>query len=376
MGQLDGKVAFITGIARGQGRSHAVTLAREGADIIGLDSCKQPATTPYPGATPDDLEETVRLVEETGHKIVAEQADVRDLAQVQAVFDAGIAQFGRVDIVLPNAGICAGGLTWEIDPEAWQEMLDVNLTGPWNTVRVALPTMIEQGDGGSIVFTGSVDALKGSANISSYAASKHGVTGLMRSLANEVGQYGIRVNSINPGHVDTDMLGNEFVWRLFRPDLETPTKDDVVDSFAGTNLLPIPWMQAAGHQQRHSLSRVGRGPVCDGDDAIAGFGIPGQVLTTSVPFQWRRCSALAIGGGVPASGSPRSPDRLTPASRQRFLASRVVHVEMSPTNPVGNRRREPPSMSPVRLPPPLFEEWEWQLSARCRGQAFLLDTVV
>jgi SDR family mycofactocin-dependent oxidoreductase len=243
MGQLDGKVAFITGIARGQGRSHAVTLAREGADIIGLDSCKQPATTPYPGATPEDLEETVRLVEETGRKIVAEQADVRDLAQVQAVFDAGIAQFGRVDIVLPNAGICAGGLTWEIAPEAWQEMLDVNLTGPWNTVRVALPTMIEQGDGGSIVFTGSVDALKGSANISSYAASKHGVTGLMRSLANEVGRYGIRVNSINPGHVDTDMLGNEFVWRLFRPDLETPTKDDVVGSFAGTNLLPIPWMQ-------------------------------------------------------------------------------------------------------------------------------------
>jgi (+)-trans-carveol dehydrogenase len=182
-------------------------------------------------------------VEETGAKIVAEQADVRDLAQVQAVFDAGIAQFGRVDIVLPNAGICAGGLTWEITPEAWQEMLDINLTGPWHTVRVAIPTMIEQGQGGSVVFTGSVDALKGSANISSYAAAKHGITGLMRSLANEVGQYGIRVNSINPGHVDTTMLGNEFVWGLFRPDLEKPTKDDVVESFRGTNLLPEPWMQ-------------------------------------------------------------------------------------------------------------------------------------
>ena len=110
MGQLDGKVAFITGIARGQGRSHAVTLAGEGADIIGLDICTQPATTPYPGATPQDLEETVRLVEKTGRQIVAEQADVRDLVQVRAVFEAGIAQFGRVDIVLPNAGICAGGL--------------------------------------------------------------------------------------------------------------------------------------------------------------------------------------------------------------------------------------------------------------------------
>jgi SDR family mycofactocin-dependent oxidoreductase len=243
MGKLDGKVAFITGIARGQGRSHALTLAREGADIIGLDLCRTPASVPYHGATQADLKETVRLVEDTGRKIVAEQADVRDLAQVQAVFDAGIAQFGRVDIVLPNAGICAGGLTWEITPKAWQEMLDINLTGPWHTVRVAIPTMIEQGQGGAIVFTGSVDALKGSANISSYAAAKHGITGLMRSLANEVGQYGIRVNSINPGHVDTIMLGNEFVWGLFRPDLDRPTKDDVVESFRSTNLLPEPWMQ-------------------------------------------------------------------------------------------------------------------------------------
>ena len=245
MGKLDGKVAFITGIARGQGRSHALTLASEGADIIGLDLCRTPASVPYHGATLADLEETVRLVEDTGRKIVAEQADVRDLAQVQAVFEAGIAQFGRVDIVLPNAGICAGGLTWEITPEAWQEMLDINLTGPWHTVRVAIPTMIEQGQGGAIVFTGSVDALKGSASIASYAAAKHGITGLMRSLANEVGQYGIRVNSINPGHVDTIMLGNEFVWGLFRPDLEKPTKDDVVESFRGTNLLPEPWMQPA-----------------------------------------------------------------------------------------------------------------------------------
>jgi SDR family mycofactocin-dependent oxidoreductase len=243
MGKLDGKVAFITGIARGQGRSHALTLAREGADIIGLDLCRTPASVPYHGATQADLEETIELVEDTGRKIVAEQADVRDLAQVQAVFDAGIAQFGRVDIVLPNAGICAGGLTWEITPEAWQEMLDINLTGPWHTVRVAVPTMIEQGQGGAIVFTGSVDALKGSANISSYAAAKHGITGLMRSLANEVGKYGIRVNSINPGHVDTTMLGNEFVWGLFRPDLDRPTKADVVESFRSTNLLPEPWMQ-------------------------------------------------------------------------------------------------------------------------------------
>jgi SDR family mycofactocin-dependent oxidoreductase len=244
MGQLDGKVVFITGLARGQGRSHALTLAREGANIIGLDLCRTPSSVPYPGATQADLEETIRLVESTGRKIFAEQADVRDLAQVQRVFDAGIAQFGGVDIVLPNAGICSGGLTWEITPDAWREMLDINLTGPWHTVRVAIPTMIEQRKGGSIVFTGSVDALKGSAHISAYAAAKHGVTGLMRSLANELGQYGIRVNSINPGHVDTDMLGNEFVWGLFRPDLAKPTKDDVRESFQGTNLIPVPWMEA------------------------------------------------------------------------------------------------------------------------------------
>lgn len=243
MGSLDGKVAFITGVARGQGRSHALTLASEGASIVGLDLCSKPSSTPYPGATPEDLKETIRLVEAAGGRIVATQGDVRNLAEVQAALDLGLAEFGRVDIVLPNAGICAGGLTWEITPEDWQEMLDVNLTGPWNTVRAALPTMIEQGDGGSIVFTGSVDALKGSAHIASYAAAKHGVTGLMRSLANEVGRYGIRVNSVNPGHVDTIMLGNDFVWGLFRPDLERPSKDDVVDSFAGTNLLPVPWME-------------------------------------------------------------------------------------------------------------------------------------
>ena len=249
-----------------------LTLAREGADIIGLDICKKPASTPYPGATPEDLEETIRLVEETGRKIVAEQADVRDLAQVQAVFDAGIAQFGRVDIVLPNAGICAGGLTWEITPEDWQEMLDVNLTGPWNTVRVALPTMIEQGDGGSIVFTGSVDALKGSANISSYAASKHGVTGLMRSLANEVGQYGIRVNSINPGHVDTDMLGNEFVWRLFRPDLETADQRRCGRLLPRHQLVADPVDGAPGHQQRHSLPGSDAGRYATGTTQLLDSG--------------------------------------------------------------------------------------------------------
>lgn len=243
MGQLDGKVAFITGVARGQGRSHALTLAREGASIIGLDLCGKPTTTAYPGTTEEDLQETVRQVKEAGGQIFVDVADTRDYAQVKAVFDRGIEQFGRVDIVIPNAGICSGAKTWEIDPTDWREMVDINLTGVFHTVKVAIPTMIAQNQGGSIVFIGSTEALKGAENISSYAASKHGVTGLMTSLARELGQYNIRVNSVNPTCVDTNMINNDFVYGLFRPDLDKPTREDVIDTFAGTHILPVPWMQ-------------------------------------------------------------------------------------------------------------------------------------
>lgn len=243
MGQLDGKVAFITGVARGQGRSHALTLAREGASIIGLDLCDKPSTTAYPGTTEEDLQETVRQVKEAGGQIFVDVADTRDYAQVKAVFDRGIEQFGRVDIVIPNAGICSGAKTWEIEPTDWREMVDINLTGVFHTVKVAIPTMITQNQGGSIVFIGSTEALKGAENISSYAASKHGVTGLMTSLARELGQYNIRVNSVNPTCVDTHMINNDFVYGLFRPDLDKPTREDVIDTFAGTHILPVPWMQ-------------------------------------------------------------------------------------------------------------------------------------
>jgi SDR family mycofactocin-dependent oxidoreductase len=243
MGQLDGKVAFITGVARGQGRSHALTLAREGANIIGLDLCAKPSTTAYDGATEEDLQETVRLVKETGADIIAEIADTRDYYQVKAVCDRGIEQFGRIDIVIPNAGICSGAKTWEITPEDWRETIDINLNGVFHTVKAAIPTLISQQQGGSIVFIGSTEALKGAENISSYAASKHGVTGLMTSLARELGRYNIRVNSVNPTCVDTHMINNDFVYGLFRPDLDKPTREDVIDTFAGTHLLPVPWME-------------------------------------------------------------------------------------------------------------------------------------
>jgi len=243
MGQLDGKVAFITGVARGQGRSHALALAAEGASIIGLDLCAKPTTTAYPGATEEDLQETVRQVKELGGHILAEIADTRDYEQVKDVFDRGLEQFGRVDVVIPNAGICSGAKTWEISPQDWQEMIDVNLNGVFHTVKAAVPQLISQGDGGSVVFIGSTEALKGAENISSYAASKHGVTGLMTSLARELGPYGIRVNSVNPTCVDTHMINNEFVYGLFRPDLDAPTREDVVGTFADTHLLPVPWIE-------------------------------------------------------------------------------------------------------------------------------------
>jgi SDR family mycofactocin-dependent oxidoreductase len=245
MGQLDGQVAFITGLARGQGRSHALTFAREGADIIGLDLCGDIASTSYPGATAEDLEETGRLIKETGRRAVLSQGDVRDYDQVQAAFDRGIEQLGRVDIVIPNAGICAGGKTWEITADAWRETIDVNLTGAWHAVKAAVPTLINQGTGGSVVFIGSTEALKGAENMSSYAASKHAITGLMTSLSRELGQYNIRVNSVNPTCVDTNMIQNPYVWGLFEPDNPNPTRDSVRDAFARTHILPVPWMEPA-----------------------------------------------------------------------------------------------------------------------------------
>jgi SDR family mycofactocin-dependent oxidoreductase len=236
-------VAFITGLARGQGRSHALTLAREGADIIGLDLCGDIASTTYAGTTAEDLEETGRLIKETGRRAVLSQGDVRNYDEVKSAFDRGIEQLGRVDIIIPNAGICAGGKTWEIATDAWREVIDINLTGAWHVVKAAVPTLINQGTGGSVVFIGSTEALKGAENMSSYAASKHAITGLMTSLARELGNYNIRVNSVNPTCVDTNMIQNPYVWGLFQPDNPNPTRESVQDAFARTHILPVPWME-------------------------------------------------------------------------------------------------------------------------------------
>ncbi|UXA19960.1 mycofactocin-coupled SDR family oxidoreductase [Mycobacterium sp. SMC-4] len=210
MGELSGKVAFITGAARGQGRSHAVKLAAAGADIIALDLCAQIDSVPYPLATPDDLAQTVKLVEDTGARIVAHAADVRDRAAVKDVVRDGTAKLGdRLDIVIANAGIAPMAAA-----DAWQDVLDVNLTGVYHTVDVAMKPMIKFGNGGAIVLTSSVAGLVGLGSpvggSVGYAAAKHGIVGLMRVYANFLAPFSIRVNSVHPAGVNTPMIDNEF----------------------------------------------------------------------------------------------------------------------------------------------------------------------
>src|SRR5271157_3650778 len=217
MGTLDGKVAFITGAARGQGRAHAVRLAEEGADIIALDICADISTMDYPNASREDLDETKKLVEGKGRRIAASVADVRDPAQVVGAFEAGYNVFGRVDIVVANAGIIR--LATEVDPIAeWRDIIDTNLTGVFHTVRAAIPALIDGGRGGSIVITSSSAGLKGTGTDrtggQAYTAAKRGLVGLMQVWANEFAQYSIRVNTIHPTGVATGMVMNETMGKL------------------------------------------------------------------------------------------------------------------------------------------------------------------
>jgi SDR family mycofactocin-dependent oxidoreductase len=209
VGKLAGKVAFITGAARGQGRSHAIRLAQEGADIIAVDICAQIDSVPYPMSTPADLELTVKEVEGEGGRIVARQVDVRDVSALRLAFDDGMAQLGPIEIVLANAGI---GVGHDASDRDWEDVLAVNLTGVWNTGRVAIPSMIEHGRGGAIVLTSSTGGLMGvgtnDPGLLSYTAAKHGVIGLMRSWANYLAPHNIRVNSVAPTGCRTPMAMN------------------------------------------------------------------------------------------------------------------------------------------------------------------------
>ena len=240
-GRVAGKVAFITGAARGQGRSHAIRLAEEGADIIAIDVCEDVATVPYGGATEADLAETVKQVEALDRRIVARKADVRDYNSLKAALDDGVAQLGKLDIVSANAGIFSSAPAAELTEEQWGQMIDINLSGVWRTCKAAIPHLVAN-RGGSIIITSSTAGLKGGPNFAHYVSAKHGVVGLMRTLALELAPQSIRVNSIHPTMVDTPMVQNDSLYELFLPAEENPTKEQFAAVSQSMQIMPIPWV--------------------------------------------------------------------------------------------------------------------------------------
>ncbi|WAL68251.1 mycofactocin-coupled SDR family oxidoreductase [Amycolatopsis cynarae] len=244
MGRVEGKVAFVTGAARGQGRAHAVRLAEEGADIIALDLCADVATAAHGGATKEDLDETVRQVEALGRRIVARVGDVRDSDALEATVADGVAELGRLDIICANAGIAGFGPALELSPQTWQDMIDINLTGVWRTVRAAAPAVVAGGRGGSIVLTSSIAGMIGFPNVAHYAAAKHGLVGLMRVLAMELAPERIRVNTVHPTNVDTDMIQNEYMWSFFTGGQPGATQADAAVPMQLMHALPVPWVES------------------------------------------------------------------------------------------------------------------------------------
>jgi SDR family mycofactocin-dependent oxidoreductase len=243
VGRLQGKVALITGAARGIGRAQAVRFAQEGADVIALDICGPVDTVVTPPATPADLDETARLVSDAGGRIHTEIVDVRDTDAVQAATDRGVDALGGLDIVCATAGITSREMAIEMSEIAWQTMLDVNLTGVWRACRATAPHLIERG-AGSVILISSIAGLRGLVGVAHYTSAKHGVVGLMRTLANELAPHNIRVNSVHPTNVDTPMIQNDNVRSAFRPDLEHVSREEFAEAACSMNMLPIPWVDA------------------------------------------------------------------------------------------------------------------------------------
>jgi SDR family mycofactocin-dependent oxidoreductase len=242
-GRLAGKVALITGAARGIGRAQAVRFAEEGADVIGVDVCGPVDTVRVPPAAPEDLERTARMVRAAGGRVATAIADVRDPGALSAAVGGGVAELGGLDIVCATAGITSRGLAHELDEATWQTMLDVNLSGVWRTCKVAAPHLIARGSG-SVILVSSIAGLRGLVGVAHYTAAKHGVVGLMRSLANELAPHGIRVNSVHPTNVDTPMIQNDVVASAFRPDLDRPpTRAEFAEAAKSMNMLDIPWIE-------------------------------------------------------------------------------------------------------------------------------------
>ncbi|MGB9302843.1 MAG: mycofactocin-coupled SDR family oxidoreductase [Mycobacterium sp.] len=241
-GRLENKVALITGAARGIGRAQAVRFAQEGANVVALDVCGPVDTVVIPHSTPADLDQTAALVTASGARVYAEIVDVRDLSAVQAATGRGVDQFGGLDIVCATAGITSRGMAVELDESAWRTMLDVNLTGVWHTCRASAPHLIERG-AGAMILTNSIAGLRGLVGVAHYTAAKHGVVGLMRSLAHELAPHNVRVNCVHPTNVDTPMIHNDAVSSAFRPDLDRPpTRAEFAEAAARMNMLAVPWI--------------------------------------------------------------------------------------------------------------------------------------
>ncbi|WP_327097677.1 mycofactocin-coupled SDR family oxidoreductase [Nocardia vinacea] len=243
-GRVEGKVAFVTGAGRGQGRAHAVRLASEGADIIAVDLCAPIDSVPYALASEEDLKETVRQVEGLGRRIVARRADVRDFSALDAAVSDGVAEFGRLDIAVANAGILSAAPTEAMPEQSWQDMIDVNLTGVFHAAKASIPHIRAGGVGGAIVLTSSAVGIRAMPNLPHYVAAKSGVIGLMRSMSLELAADKIRVNTVNPSIADTLMVQNDAMYKLFVPDIESPAREQAAEVFATLNPMPTPWVDA------------------------------------------------------------------------------------------------------------------------------------
>jgi len=242
-GCVQGLVAVVTGAARGQGRAHSLRLAREGADLVLLDAAEAIENVDYAMPTSADLEKVADEVRALGRRAVVIQADVRDLDRVSEGVHHAAEQLGRLDVLVANAGVLGPAKpSWELSQADWNTVVDINLTGVWTCIKATLPLMIAAGNGGSVILISSIAGLRGVPNVANYAAAKHGLVGLAGSVANEVAEHGIRVNTIHPTNVRTPMIDNPTSAKIFRPDLPAPTLDDGVEALQRINLLPVPWV--------------------------------------------------------------------------------------------------------------------------------------